>query len=77
MREIRSSKLFCVPAHGYVAVLGGRETLLENAPAEFDSTAGTSKTYLMAGLKDGFGPSGLLNFATTLLELYDTMYSNR
>jgi len=27
---------FCVPAHGYAAVLGRRETLLENAPAEFE-----------------------------------------
>ena len=48
--EIRSSKLFCVPAHGYAAVLGRRETVLENAPADFESPA-AQQPYLMAGLR--------------------------
>ena len=28
---------FCVPAHGYAAVLGRRETLLEKCQREFES----------------------------------------
>ena len=34
-----------MPAHGYAAVLGRRETLLENAPAEFEFPAASQNLF--------------------------------
>jgi hypothetical protein len=47
-----------------LAVLGGRETLLENAPAEFESTA-AHQNLSNGWVEDGFGRAGYLS----LLEL--------
>jgi hypothetical protein len=51
---------FCVPAHGYAAVLERRETLLENAAGGVRVHRRTFKTYLMAGLKTALGGAGYL-----------------
>ena len=34
-----------MPAHGYAAILGRRETLLENAPAEFEFPAASQNLF--------------------------------
>jgi len=41
---------YCVPAPGYAAVLGRRETLLENAPGEFEFPA-VHQNSLWTGLR--------------------------
>jgi hypothetical protein len=73
--EIRLSKLFFVPAPGYAAVLGRRETLLENVPAEFELPA-ASQNVLNGRVQNGFGSRGFTDFATTLPELSATMCSS-
>ena len=55
---------FCVPAHGYAAVLGRRETLLENAPAEFEFPA-ASQNLFNGRVETALGREGSL----TLLQL--------
>jgi hypothetical protein len=64
---------FVCPAHGYAAVLGRRETLLENVLAEFESPA-AHQNFIDGWVETTLGPIGFADFATTLLELYATMW---
>ena len=53
-----------MPAHGYAAVLGRRETVLENAPAEFELPA-ASQNMFNGRVQTALGRAGSL----TLLQL--------
>ena len=53
-----------MPAHGYAAVLGRRETVLENAPAEFELPP-ASQNLFNGRVETALGEAGSL----TLLQL--------